>query len=61
MQITDIGLGVLEILPRRLADARGFFAETWQRQRFADAGITQDWVQDNQSRSGQAYTNGHWV
>jgi dTDP-4-dehydrorhamnose 3,5-epimerase len=55
MQITDIGLGVLEILPRRLADARGFFAETWQRQRFADAGITQDWVQDNQSRSGQAY------
>lgn len=55
MQVTDIGLGVLEITPKRLGDARGFFAETWQRKRFADAGVACDWVQDNQSLSAEAY------
>ncbi|MBL8790864.1 MAG: dTDP-4-dehydrorhamnose 3,5-epimerase [Rhizobiales bacterium] len=49
MEVTDIGLGVLEIIPRRHADARGSFAETWQRNRFAQAGVPQDWMQDNQS------------
>jgi dTDP-4-dehydrorhamnose 3,5-epimerase len=51
MQVHDLGLGVLEIAPRRFVDARGFFAETWQRERFARAGIDVDWVQDNQSFS----------
>ena len=51
MQVTDIGMGVLEIVPKKFGDARGFFAETWQRQRFHDAGITQDWLQDNHSLS----------
>jgi dTDP-4-dehydrorhamnose 3,5-epimerase len=32
-------------------DARGFFLETWQKRRFADAGIVGDFVQDNHSRS----------
>jgi dTDP-4-dehydrorhamnose 3,5-epimerase len=51
MEMIDLGLGVKEIAPRRVGDARGFFAETWQRKRFADAGIDVDWVQDNQSFS----------
>jgi dTDP-4-dehydrorhamnose 3,5-epimerase len=55
MEIRDLGLGVKEITPRRFGDVRGFFAETWQRQRFIDAGIDVDWVQDNQSLSAEPY------
>ena len=51
MQIIDIGMGVLEVIPRRIGDARGFFAETWHRQRFSEAGISAEWIQDNQSLS----------
>jgi dTDP-4-dehydrorhamnose 3,5-epimerase len=52
MQVNDLGLGgVLEIIPRKFGDSRGFFSETYQRQRFVDAGISQDWMQDNQSYS----------
>lgn len=53
MDVRDIGLGVLEITPRRIGDARGFFAETWQRKRFAEAGVDVDWVQENQSFSAE--------
>ena len=55
MQVRDIGMGVLEVVPERRGDARGFFAETWQRQRFAKAGIAHDWIQDNQSFSAEPY------
>jgi dTDP-4-dehydrorhamnose 3,5-epimerase len=54
MQVNDLGLGgVLEIIPKKHGDARGFFSETYQRQRFIDAGVTQDWMQDNQSYSAE--------
>ena len=57
MQVNDLGLGgVVEIIPKKFGDARGFFAETYQRQRFADAGIAQDWMQDNQSFSAEKGT-----
>lgn len=39
------------IEPRVFADKRGFFLESYQKQRFADAGITADFVQDNHSKS----------
>jgi dTDP-4-dehydrorhamnose 3,5-epimerase len=55
MEVHDLGLGVREITPRRLGDSRGFLAETWQRQRFADAGIDVDWVQENQSFSAERH------
>ncbi|MCX7348311.1 MAG: dTDP-4-dehydrorhamnose 3,5-epimerase [Alphaproteobacteria bacterium] len=55
MEVRDLGLGVKEITPRRFSDARGFFAETWQRGRFADAGIDVDWVQENQSLSADTH------
>jgi dTDP-4-dehydrorhamnose 3,5-epimerase len=54
MQVKDLGLGgVLEIIPKKFGDARGFFSETFQRQRFIEAGIAQDWMQDNQSYSAE--------
>ncbi|MGI9475481.1 MAG: dTDP-4-dehydrorhamnose 3,5-epimerase [Hyphomicrobiaceae bacterium] len=43
--------GVLEILPQKHGDARGFFCETWSRATFAAAGIELDFVQDNHSLS----------
>lgn len=43
--------GVLLIKPKIWGDARGFFVETWQRDRYAEAGVPTDFVQDNHSRS----------
>jgi dTDP-4-dehydrorhamnose 3,5-epimerase len=43
--------GVLIIEPKKFGDARGFFLEAYQAQRYADAGIPQPFVQDNLSRS----------
>lgn len=45
--------GVFIIEPRVFGDSRGFFMETWQDQKFADAGIDAVFVQDNHSRSKQ--------
>jgi dTDP-4-dehydrorhamnose 3,5-epimerase len=42
---------VIRITPRRFQDARGWFSETWQRDRYAAAGIDVDFVQDNHSYS----------
>lgn len=48
--------GVLIVTPRRFGDARGFFAETWNAQAFAEAGIDAAFVQDNHSLSETAGT-----
>lgn len=53
MQFVELGMGIIEIIPQRIGDSRGFFAETWQRQRFATADLDVDWIQDNQSRSAE--------
>jgi dTDP-4-dehydrorhamnose 3,5-epimerase len=44
---------VVLIEPQVFGDARGFFLETWQAKKFAEAGISATFVQDNQSRSVQ--------
>lgn len=44
---------VVIVEPRVFGDARGFFMETWQREKFAAAGISADFVQDNHSSSCQ--------
>lgn len=44
---------VVLIEPQVFGDARGFFLETWQSQKFSAAGIAANFVQDNQSRSSQ--------
>jgi dTDP-4-dehydrorhamnose 3,5-epimerase len=43
--------GLLLIEPKVLGDARGFFLESWSRDRYRDAGIGADFVQDNFSFS----------
>jgi dTDP-4-dehydrorhamnose 3,5-epimerase len=44
------------INPQRIGDRRGFFSETYNRQRFAEAGISVEFVQDNHSLSAVAGT-----
>jgi len=44
---------VVLIEPQVFGDARGFFLETWQKEKFAAAGIDATFVQDNHSRSSQ--------
>jgi dTDP-4-dehydrorhamnose 3,5-epimerase len=44
---------VVLIEPKVFGDARGFFLETWQAEKFAAAGISATFVQDNHSRSSQ--------
>lgn len=45
--------GVLEIVPARFGDARGFFSETYNATRLAEAGIDLNFVQDNHSLSAR--------
>ncbi len=54
LEIADVVL----ITPKVFGDARGFFMETWQRERFAEAGIHADFVQDNHSLSGRNILRG---
>jgi dTDP-4-dehydrorhamnose 3,5-epimerase len=54
MELRPLGIdGVIEIIPKKFGDARGYFAETYARGSFQAVGITQDWVQDNQSLSAE--------
>lgn len=50
--------GVLIVEPTVLRDARGFFVEAWQRERFAAAGIDFPFVQDNHSSSAEGTLRG---
>ena len=47
---------VLILTPARFGDARGWFSETFNAARFAEAGLGMDWVQDNHSMSATAGT-----
>lgn len=47
---------VLVVVPKRFGDNRGFFVETYNKQTFAGAGITTDFLQDNHSLSADAGT-----
>jgi dTDP-4-dehydrorhamnose 3,5-epimerase len=49
--LTDLP-GVLLIEPDVHRDARGFFLESYQYERYAEGGVTERFVQDNHSRSG---------
>ena len=39
------------IVPKVFGDDRGFFLESWNRAKYAEAGVDADWVQDNESKS----------
>lgn len=49
---------VLLLRPKVFGDARGFFLESWNRQKFAALGLDVDFVQDNHSRSGRDILRG---
>ena len=56
---TELALpGVVLVEPRVFGDARGFFMEVYHRQRFAEAGIDVEFVQDNHSRSAGGVVRG---
>lgn len=50
--------GVICIEPSVHGDARGFFVETYHRQRFAAVGLGLEFVQDNHSRSRMGVLRG---
>ncbi len=50
--------GVLLIEPKVFGDHRGFFLETYQAERYRQAGITLPFVQDNHSRSQRGVLRG---
>lgn len=57
MHVTETALpGVFLLEPRRFSDERGFFCESWNKARMAEAGLDYDFVQDNNSMSTQIDT-----
>jgi len=57
MQFIDTALPEVRIIvPPRFADARGYFAETWQPEKLRAAGIDAVFVQDNQAYNRAAGT-----
>lgn len=59
MKVVETALpGVLLVEPKVHGDERGFFLETYHRQRYHDAGIALDFVQDNHSRSRRGTLRG---
>src|SRR5690554_4808454 len=59
MKVIETDLpGCLVIEPRQFGDARGWFMESWNRERYAGSGIGPDFVQSNLSRSAQGVLRG---
>lgn len=59
MQITQTDIpGVLVIEPKVFGDDRGFFMETYNRDRYVEAGIAETFVQDNVSLSKKGTLRG---
>ncbi len=59
MQVTTINIaGVLLIKPDVFHDSRGFFLETYQARRYAEAGVPGLFLQDNYSQSVQGTLRG---
>lgn len=57
MQVTLTSLsGVFIVTPARHGDHRGFFSESWSKQRMAEHGIDVEFVQDNHSLSAEIGT-----
>lgn len=50
--------GVLLITPKVFGDSRGYFFESWNEQRFREAGLDVDFVQDNLSMSQRGVLRG---
>ena len=49
---------VIVVEPQVFGDHRGFFLETWEKNKFKESGIDSDFVQDNHSKSSQGTLRG---
>lgn len=49
---------IIHVIPDVHGDHRGYFLETWQEQRYREAGIALPFVQDNESRSKRGVLRG---
>ena len=59
MNVIETGLpGLLIIEPRVFNDDRGYFFESFNQQRYFEAGIKADFVQDNESKSVRGVVRG---
>lgn len=58
-QFTPLSIeGLILIEPKVIGDSRGYFMETYNYEDFKNAGITDDFVQDNQSASRRGVLRG---
>ena len=57
IKITPIS-GVVEIFPRIFSDNRGYFFESFRQDWLEGVGISENWVQDNQSFSQKGTVRG---
>ena len=52
MEIINTAIDEVKIIvPQVFGDARGYFFESWNAAKYAEAGINCNWVQDNESKS----------
>ena len=59
MNIVQTGIsGLVVIKPRVFEDDRGYFFETFQQERYREAGIERTFIQDNESRSVKGVVRG---
>ena len=59
MNVKETGLRGLKLIePKYFRDERGYFLETFARPRYRDAGIGDDFVQENHSRSSNGILRG---
>lgn len=59
MKVTKTSLdGILILEPRLFADSRGFFFESFNVEKYREAGIASDFLQDNVSRSTKNVVRG---
>ncbi len=57
LEITSLDIPDVKLAqPKRFGDQRGFFSETYNRARFHDAGIGNEFIQDNHSLSAHKGT-----
>ncbi len=57
LMVEDLAIPAVKlVIPARFEDDRGFFSETYQRERFREFGIDAEFVQDNHSHSVKAFT-----
>lgn len=52
MEIIETEISEVKIIvPKVFGDARGYFFESWNQEKYAECGIDCNWIQDNESKS----------